>query len=29
MLGYEGPSFERGGYLNRGAGDIDWLPETD
>jgi hypothetical protein len=25
-LGYEGPSFEKGGYLNRGAGVIDWLP---
>jgi hypothetical protein len=29
MLGYEGPSFERGGYINRGAGEIDWLPEVD
>lgn len=28
MLGYEGPSFEQGGYLNRGAGVIDWLPEN-
>ena len=25
-LGYEGPSFEKGGYINRGAGEIDWLP---
>ena len=25
-LGYEGPSFDKGGYLNRGAGVIDWLP---
>ncbi len=25
-LGYEGPSYEKGGYLNRGAGVIDWLP---
>ena len=25
LLGYEGPSFQQGGYLNRGAGDIDWL----
>jgi hypothetical protein len=24
-LGYGGPSFARGGYLNRGAGEIDWL----
>jgi hypothetical protein len=28
MLGYEGPSFGQGGYLNRGAGAIDWLPEN-
>jgi hypothetical protein len=28
-LGYEGPSFAQGGYVNRGAGEIDWLPETD
>jgi hypothetical protein len=27
LLGYEGPSFQRGGYLNQGAGVIDWLPE--
>ena len=27
-LGYEGPSFPFGGYLDRGFGDIDWLPET-
>lgn len=27
LIGYEGPSFARGGYLNRGAGVIDWLPE--
>jgi hypothetical protein len=27
LVGYEGPSFERGGYLNQGAGVIDWLPE--
>jgi len=26
-IDYEGPSFQRGGYLNRGAGRIDWLPE--
>jgi len=24
-LGYEGASFEQGGYLNRGFDDIDWL----
>lgn len=29
VLGYEGPSYEQGGYLNRGAGEIDWLPEGD
>ncbi len=29
LLGYEGPSFEQGGYLNRGAGEIDWLPEAE
>jgi len=26
-LGYEGPSFEKGGYVNRGFDDLDWLPE--
>lgn len=26
LLGYEGPSFAKGGYINRGAGVIDWLP---
>jgi hypothetical protein len=26
-IGYAGPSKGFGGYLNRGAGDIDWLPE--
>lgn len=26
-LGYEGPSFALGGYLNRGFNDLDWLPE--
>lgn len=26
LLGYEGPSFDRGGYLNRGFDDLDWLP---
>ena len=24
-LGYEGSSFEKGGYINRGFDDIDWL----
>jgi hypothetical protein len=26
-LGYEGPSFAKGGYLKRGFDDLDWLPE--
>jgi len=26
-LGYEGPSFDQGGYINRGFDDLDWLPE--
>ncbi len=25
-FGYEGSSFEKGGYLNRGFDDLDWLP---
>ena len=27
LLGYEGASFDRGGYLNRGFDDLDWLPD--
>jgi len=27
-IGYPGPSKGFGGYLHRGAGDIDWLPES-
>ena len=27
-LGYEGSSYEHGGYINRGFNDIDWLPEA-
>lgn len=27
LLGYEGPSFELGGYLHRGFDDLDWLPD--
>ena len=27
LLGYEGPSFDQGGYLQRGFDDLDWLPE--
>ena len=26
LLGYEGPAFEKGGYLHRGFDDLDWLP---
>lgn len=26
-VGYEGPSFEKGGYIDRGFDDLDWLPE--
>jgi hypothetical protein len=29
LLGYEGPSFDKGGYLARGFDDIDWLPDED
>lgn len=29
VINYEGPSYQEGGYLNRGAGDIDWLPEGE
>ena len=28
-LGYGGPSFAQGGYLNRGAGEVDWLAEVE
>ncbi len=27
-LGYEGSSYEHGGYTHRGFDDIDWLPEA-
>jgi hypothetical protein len=26
LLGYEGPSFDQGGYIDRGFDDLDWLP---
>lgn len=26
VLGYEGESFSKGGYLHRGFDDLDWLP---
>lgn len=29
LFGYEGSSWEKGGYLNRGFNDIDWLPKAD
>ena len=25
LFGYEGSSYEKGGYINRGFNDIDWL----
>lgn len=27
LLGYEGASYDKGGYLTRGFDDLDWLPE--
>jgi hypothetical protein len=27
LVGYEGPSFDQGGYLNRGFNDLSWLPD--
>jgi hypothetical protein len=27
LLGYEGASFDKGGYLERGFDDLDWLPD--
>jgi hypothetical protein len=29
LVGYEGPSFEKGGYINRGFNDLDWLPDPE
>lgn len=29
LLHYGGPSADKGGYLHRGAGEIDWLPEAN
>jgi hypothetical protein len=29
LLGYEGPSFAQGGYLERGFNDLDWLPDPE
>jgi hypothetical protein len=28
-FGYEGPSFDKGGYIDRGFDDLDWLPDPD
>ena len=27
VLGYEGESYDQGGYLHRGFDDLDWLPD--
>jgi hypothetical protein len=27
LLGYEGSSYEHGGYVDRGFDDLDWLPD--
>lgn len=27
LLGYEGESFSKGGYIDRGFDDLDWLPD--
>jgi hypothetical protein len=29
LVGYEGPSFDEGGYINRGFNDLDWLPDPE
>ena len=28
-FGYEGPSFDKGGYVDRGFDDLDWLPDPE
>jgi hypothetical protein len=28
LLGYEGPSYDQGGYAERGFADLDWLPDA-
>ena len=28
IFGYEGASYDKGGYIERGFNDIDWLPEA-
>ncbi|BBG04754.1 MULTISPECIES: hypothetical protein [Pseudonocardia] len=27
VLGYEGASYDKGGYIDRGFNDLDWLPD--
>jgi hypothetical protein len=29
LVGYEGPSFDKGGYIKRGFNDLDWLPDPE
>jgi hypothetical protein len=29
LIGYEGPSFDQGGYLHRGFNDLNWLPDPE
>jgi hypothetical protein len=29
LCGYEGPSFDKGGYIDRGFNDLDWLPDPE
>jgi len=29
LVGYEGPSFDKGGYITRGFNDLDWLPDPE
>jgi len=29
QVGYEGPSFDKGGYFHRGFNDLDWLPDPE
>jgi hypothetical protein len=29
LVGYEGASFDKGGYIDRGFDDLDWLPDPE
>jgi hypothetical protein len=29
LIGYEGPSFDKGGYVDRGFDDLAWLPDPE